>query len=235
MPTMISVRTSDGGRTSSYRSALRSRASWQSAAGDRGAQAAVGDEHRPGQLHPPLEVEDAEGLARLPVGHPLVLGVAVGVRTALAQDRVVVLARAVGGVGRRQVGDEEEDLRGLLGPRRRPRRPGPPPARRGPGSRPGALRPASVSPAFAEAADLLRQGLDLVADLVPLLGQVPLPAVQLDDPVDRREVLAPAPEGGLDRIGVAADQPDVDHRREGTAAHPSNPGLSACVRPGASR
>jgi hypothetical protein len=74
-----------------------------------------------------------------------------------------------------------------------------------------------------------------VTDLVPFLGEVALAPVQLDDPVDRREVLAPATEGGLDRIGVAADQADVDHRREGTAAHPSNPGLSTCVQTRAGR
>ena len=56
-----------------------------------------------------LVVEDAERRRRLPVRDPLVVGVAVEQTDRPGDERVVVLARAVGGVGVRQVGDAEQE------------------------------------------------------------------------------------------------------------------------------
>ena len=67
-------------------------------------------EHRPGDLRPPLEVQDAELGADLPVGDPLVGAVAVVVEALDAQHDVVGLRRAVGGVGGRQVGDAQQQV-----------------------------------------------------------------------------------------------------------------------------
>ena len=95
----------------------------------RGPEAPVGHEHRTGQLHAPLDVQHPQGLAGLPVGHPLVLGVAVGVRPSPGGGR--------GCRPRRH--RRERRARGGWGPgggsdgpprtARRPPRPGPPPRR----------------------------------------------------------------------------------------------------------
>ena len=50
---------------------------------------------------------------------------------------------------------------------------------------PGLQLGSLVSLAIAvEATDLLGDGVHLVADLIPFLGEGPLPGVQLDDPIE---------------------------------------------------
>ena len=76
----------------------------------RGADAALHREHRPADLRGPLVVEDAERRARLPVRHPLVLGELGRQVDRALDDRVVDVARAIGRVGMRQVGDPQQQV-----------------------------------------------------------------------------------------------------------------------------
>ena len=75
-------------------------------------------EHGAGQLGPAFHVEQTEGRTHLPVRDPLRLGVGGGFGRPRTDDRVVLRTGAVGGVGRRQVGQLQQrladgDLRGF--------------------------------------------------------------------------------------------------------------------------
>jgi hypothetical protein len=63
----------------------------------------------------------------------------------------------------------------------------------------------------AEAADLLGQGLDAAADLVPLGDRRPLGLIELEHPVERVGVLAPARDRRLHRVGLGPQQAEIDH------------------------
>ena len=61
--------------------------------------ASVHGEHRTGHLHRSVDIEDAELFADLPMGDPLMFGVAAGVVVFGAHDDVVVFSEAVGASG----------------------------------------------------------------------------------------------------------------------------------------
>ena len=162
MAVSVAVVTSDGGRTSSKASALRSRAQLAQRPRQRGARPALHREHRPGDLHGPLVVEDAERGAGLPVRHPLVLGVASAgepdgaVTTGLSSSPAPSGASAV-----RQVGDAQQQLAQLRARLVGLAAPAPARGRRAPGSRPAAPRRLVRVAGAAQRADLLGQLVDL--------------------------------------------------------------------------
>ena len=131
------------------------------------------DEHRPGDLHGPLVVEDAERRADLPVRAPAgAAGTTSGSKPTTRDDRVVGVAGTVGRVGVRAGSGCAAAARGS--PRRpRPRR-RPGPARCSPSARLSACWPRRPRRrrAVRQPADLLRQRLDPVAQLVALGGQL---------------------------------------------------------------
>ena len=110
----------------------------------------------------------------------------------------------------RGVGDEQEEVADLLGDLSRRSREllltlAQRPALGLGGGR--LFRPAVL----VELADLLRQGLDLVSEVVALTGEGPLPLVEGEHPVHVSGV-DPAPrELGPDLVGLAADATDVQH------------------------
>ena len=161
----------------------------------RGAEAPQHREHRARDLHRPLVVEDAEGGADLPVRHPLVRAVALGVVADGGDHDVVVLGLAVGRVGGRDVGDAQQDVAQVAARRRRPAGRRRPPRRPGAGSRPWPPRPPAASPPAAQPAHLLRQLVDLPAQVVALRRQVPLLAVELEGGVELLRAARVAPAG----------------------------------------
>ena len=76
----------------------------------RRAVAALHREHRTTDLGGTLVVEDAERGTRLPVRHPPVLGELGGQADRALDDRVVGVARAIGRVGMREVGDAQQHI-----------------------------------------------------------------------------------------------------------------------------
>ncbi len=79
-----------------------------------GAEAAEQREHRAGQLGPAFHVEQTQLGAHLEVRYPLRLGVGRGGVGPGVDDHVVLGAGPVGGVVRRQVGQEQEGLAQLV-------------------------------------------------------------------------------------------------------------------------
>ena len=228
--TMVSVSTSVGGRTSSNASALRSSASWHSAR----ARVAPGPRNmvniEPDELHAPLEVEDAELGADVPVRHPLVLGAAVGSSPGPTTSTTgCPLAGAVGRVGRREVGDAQQQLahsaaasssastvERLLGLAQRPAL--------------GLQRLGLVDLAVAaEATDLLRDRVDPRPQLVALGAELALPARRDAAPV---ELVEPSPSTPRRRrtarpahghVELGADPADVEHRAASVGEVPALP------------
>jgi hypothetical protein len=176
-----------------------------------GAPAPVHDEHGARDLGGPWEVEQAQLVADVPVGDPLVVAVGAGLVALGAEDDVVGLGSAVGGAGARGVGQAEEQLADLVA------------QAVGLGGE-GLLALAQLAALghaglgllglalAAEAADVLGDGLDAAADPVALAGQAALVGVEGEDAVDRLgRVRAPAVELGLDGLGLPADPADVEH------------------------
>jgi len=192
----------------------------------RGAGAAVHDEHRARQLDGPFHVEDAELLADLPVGHALVIGVAVGVEAFDPDHDVVVLAEAVGRVGRREVRNAQQLLAQLGGHLVRADV-----ERLLLGAEDAALLlqfGGLVLALLAEQlADFVGQRADLGAEPVATRGQVAKLGVEADDLVDGARVLATAGEPDADRVGVVAEQAHVEHPRT-VAAPASRPRTRWC-------
>ena len=179
---------------------------------ERGASASVHHEHRPGELGPPFEIEDAERLPDLPVRHPLVLAVGVGIELLDPGDDVVGLRGTVGRVDRRDVGQVEEDVlqvgRDLLGLR------------------------VELLLLGAELAALLLQlaGLVLAAvavELAHLVGdradpgpqlvtcraETPQLGIEVDHPVDLGQVVSPAGQPGPHHVGLGPETAHVEHGR----------------------
>ena len=163
----------------------------------------VHHEHGPGELGTSFHVQDAQFLADLPVGDPLVVPVGILIPVFVADDHVVGLARPVRTVVVGDVGDPQQDLPDLVGQ---------PIGLRGqsllllpqfpaPGLQVGRLVGPTVP---VEAADLPGDGVYLVTQAVSFLGQGPLAGIQLHCPVQPGGVLAPAGDGRLDGVGVAA-------------------------------
>ena len=107
--TIVSVRTSVGGRISSKASLFRSSANWMSARLSLAPGAAEHREHRARELRRALEIEDAELRADVPVRHPLMRAVLVRVVADDAEHDVVLGAAAVGRVLGREVRRREQD------------------------------------------------------------------------------------------------------------------------------
>jgi hypothetical protein len=109
-PVAVSVSevTSDGGRTSTKASALRSSPYWVSARLSVAPGPAQQAEHGAAQLGGPFGVEDAQRGPDVPVGHPLGLAVAVDRWTAAGEHRIVAVGGTVGGVGMGDVGDDQQ-------------------------------------------------------------------------------------------------------------------------------
>jgi hypothetical protein len=145
------------------------------------------------------------------VRDPLVVAVGGRVVALRAQDHVVVLTRAVGGVGAGQVGDAEQQAADLVA--------------QPVGLGCQALLPLAqlarlghaglglVGVALApEPAHVLRDGLDLAADVVAHRDEAALVRVEGNDLVDRvGRARPPAVERGLDGLGLAADPAEVEH------------------------
>ena len=174
MASKVAVRTKVGGRISVKASGVGVEGQLAQRPAEGGAQTAQHGEHRAGELGRPFEVEDAQLGADLPMGHPLVFAVALGVEIDQASHRVVLFALPIGHIGVGQVGDPQQQLVqllssgvGLLG--------------QGTllGAKAATLRLDRLSlgvlaPA-AELSDLLGQLLDLVAQVVAL-GRQDAPA-----------------------------------------------------------
>jgi hypothetical protein len=140
-----------------------------------------------------------------------VLPVGVGVVALRAEDDVVLLSCSVGSVGRRHVGRAQEQVLHL--------------SRQALGLRVECVLLVPKAAALghqrlgrggvavlAQAADVLREHLDAGPDLVPPGAELALARVEGDDLVDLvRSVAAPPGQPGPHGLGVAAEEPDVEH------------------------
>ena len=214
--------TSDGGRTSSKASALRSRASWHRARPIVAPSAAGHREHRAADLDRPLVVEDAEGGARLPVRHALVLGELAGE----SPNGPCTIGLSASACRRGRRGGAGSGCRAARRAARRRRlvlvRRAGALGRRAPGSRRRARRRRRVAGA-APLADLLGQLVDAGPDGVALGGDVAQPGVELGGGVSWSSSSGlPAPSHRRDHgVEVGAQQADVDHSAATLPATPS--------------
>ena len=175
-----------------------------------GSEPPVEREHRPRQLRPPFEVEDAERGPDVPVRHTLM--VAVGPRRLgpPPHHEIVLGPFPVGRLFVGKVGQPQELLahlgqgRGRLGVER-----GLPLAQRPALLR--CLRGEGGVAAAAGLADLTRQALHLAAQLVALAQRQAGPFVGLEQAVHLGPIDPPAGQGRLHRVGVLPGQADVDH------------------------
>jgi hypothetical protein len=180
--------------------------------GTSAASAPVHHEHRAGQLGAALEVEDAEGLADVPVRDALVLAVAVGVVALDADDHVVGLALPVGGVVGGEVGEVEEHVAQ--------------PLRGGDGQLVELLLLAAelaalllelarlVLPSVAEElADFVGDRADLRPQLVTGRAQPAELGIELDDLVDLGQVLATTGQARSHHVGLGPEAAHVEHGR----------------------
>ena len=173
------------------------------------------DEHRARQLGGPLEIEDAELGADVPVRHPLVLAVGSSGRTRPFAARRCRRAPAPSGASadggwgcassasRTAVGELV-----VLAVERA--------ARARPSARLSACTAsaAAASPARRSSPTSLDSVLDLRPQLVALGHDSALASVEVDDPVDlgrQGRVAAGAPGAARTASGSAADAPDVEH------------------------
>jgi hypothetical protein len=172
-------------------------------------------EHRPGDLRGPLGVEQAELLADVPVGHPLVVAERARVVALGAEHDVVGLAGAVGGVDRGQVGRAQQQVLHLRG-----QRAGLPVehlllvAERAALGHEG-LSAVGVTRA-AQPPDVLGDRLDARPDLIALRAHGPLAGVEGEELVDHRRHLRAAPgQPGARGVGIGTESLEVQHARRG--------------------
>ena len=182
--------------------------------------ASVHGEHRTGHLHRSVDIEDAELFADLPMGDPLMFGVAARVVVFDAHDDVVVFSEAVGRIWGRHVRNVEQLLAkrslefvGLGGERLL--------------SLPERLalvlqRARLIALAVAmQRPDLFRQGIDPASDVVAFGTDRPNTGIEFDRTIDPRGVVASASDRRFHGVRVGAQQLDVEH---GQTVSPAGPG-----------
>ena len=190
-----------------------------------GAGASLHREHRTGDLRGALVVEDPERVGSLPVRDPLVVGIRVEQADRTGDERVVVVARTVGRIGVRQVGDAQQqvaqggiDLVVLRGERT---------FAVAEGSTLGLQCLGAVDVAGpAERSDLFRDDVDPGPDRIALLGDRAQPLVEsggVAHVVEQRRAVT-AGERGLDHRQVGAQEPLVDHDVAGYLPPLTRPG-----------
>jgi hypothetical protein len=198
---------------------LRSSASWIIARSSRAPQPRYIANI---DLRGTLEVQDGELATDVPVGHALVLGVRAGVVALGAKDDVVGLARAVGAVVARDVGNAQEQLAQLFGE---------PidlvaerlllvPELAALGLQRLGLGSCALSP---QATDVGRQRAHLMAQRVALGCDLALALVERDDRVERGHLVAPAGQSGAHAVQVVPDASQVEHPR--TLQNPGSPAV----------